>query len=393
MRSTLRKSGYGILDFDIVRGDGCYIFDERGKKYLDFESGVWCSALGHNNEKINNAIKNQLDRISHTGYVFRNDFANEASETLLDILGMQGGKCGFLSSGTEAVELSVQIGRAVRKEKLTLVLSDQYFGSYGSARKKDPEEFYTFDYTKCMLCNKSADCDASCPEFEKIPFEAIETFLFEPGGKGGLALFPPQGLVKQISRKISERNGYVIINEVTTGLGRTGKWFGYQHYELCPDIVAVGKILGNGYPVSAAALTSKVSEELDKVDFHYAQSHSNDPLGCTVAKEVLSVLKKENLIESSHETGAFFLNNLKKLSEEIPEIKEVRGRGMTICIEFCDSFSENHLNGLYRRMVERGYIVGIIKRFNSIRFMPPFILTEAEIMGFIKNFREILCSL
>lgn len=393
MRSTLRKSGYGILDFDIVKGNGCFIFDEKGKKYLDFESGVWCCALGHNNEKINNTIKNQLDKISHTGYTFKNNFANEASEILLDILDMKKGKCGFLSSGTEAVELSVQIGRAITKDNLTLVLAEQYFGSYGSAQKKDPSEFYTFNYKKCMFCNKKEDCDASCPVFNKIPFDVIATFLFEPGGKGGLAIFPPLGLVKQIKKKISELNGYVIINEVTTGLGRTGRWFGYQHYDLCPDIVAVGKILGNGYPVSAVALNSRVSEELDKVDFHYAQSHSNDPLGCTVAKEVLSTLKKENLIERSNKMGAFFLHNLEKLSEKIPEIKEVRGRGMILCIEFHDSFSENKLNALNQKIVERGYIVGIIKRLNSIRFMPPFIISEDEIKIFINRFNEILCSL
>lgn len=333
MNEALRKTGYEIFDIDAIKGEGCYVYDENSKKYLDFESGVWCCALGHNNSTINNAIKNQIDKITHTGYTFINKLANTSSKKILDSLGISG-KCSFLSSGTEAVELAVKIGKTVSNEKLMLVLSDQYFGSYGSAMKKDSNEFYTLDYNECKTCDTNEECKLSCPVLLKIPFDKIDTFLFEPGGKGGLAIFPPKGLINNLAKIILRKNGFIIVNEVTTGLGRTGKWYGFQHYNINPDIIALGKILGNGYPVSAVAINAKTSDKLDSCKFLYGQSHSNDPLGCIVAGKVIDTLKNEGLIKRSYEIGEFFYKNLLETLRISSLVKEVRGRGMIICVEF-----------------------------------------------------------
>jgi len=393
MKSTLRKTGYEELDVDMIRGDGSYVYDEDDGKYLDFEAGVWCCALGHNHRAINNAIMSQLDRISHTGYTFINRVAETSSRKVLDLLGFTSGKCSFLSSGTEAVELAVSIGKTISDGKLILVLSNQYFGSYGSAMNRDSRDFYTFDYNECKTCRKNKECDLTCKTIRKIPFEKIDTFLFEPGGKGGLAQFPPKGLIDMIGKIIRGNNGHIIVNEVTTGLGRTGKWFGFQHYGITPDIVALGKILGNGYPVSAVALNSKACKILDSRTFHYGQSHTNDPLGCIVAGAVIDTLQSEKLIEKSKEIGDFFLKQLKNTLQYCTSIREIRGRGMIICVEFSERISTEMLLNLYHKLVGCGYIVGLIKNMNSIRFMPSFVLRKEEVIEFIGCLKRILFEL
>ncbi len=390
MGEAFRASGYGILDFDIIKGKGCYLYDTKGKKYLDFEAGVWCCALGHGNSHINKVIREQIENISHTGYRFINHIANEASYQILDILDMKGGKCSFLSSGTEAVELAVQIGRQISKAPFSLVLDDQYFGSYGSAKEKKENEYYKFDYKKCNCCEKNDVCDFNCPQLKMIPFDKIGSFIFEPGGKGGFAKFPPLGLVRNITEIVKENNGLIVINEVTTGLGRTGKWFGFQHYDIDPDIVAMGKIIGNGYPVSATAFNRKVFMELLRINFHYAQSHTNDPLGCVIASKVIEILKNDKLINRSRETGEFFTESLKEIAENHDEIKEIRGRGLLICIEFKAYYTEKQLDNLFFTLLENGYLTGLIRSCNSIRFLPPFIVSREEIINLIKCLDRIL---
>ncbi len=117
-----------------------------------------------------------------------------------------------------------------------------------------------------------------------MPFEDIAGLIFEPGSASGLVKFPPHGLVQTLVGIIRQRGGLLVVDEVTTGLGRTGAWYGFEHYALQPDIVALGKALGNGYPVSAVAMTHDLADRLEQDGFHYVQSHQNDPLGCAIVR-------------------------------------------------------------------------------------------------------------
>ena len=121
--------------------------------------------------------------------------------------------------------------------------------------------------------------------------------MFEPGSSSGHVRFPPKAFIQNIVKFIRQHDGFIQINEITTGLGRTGKWFGFQHYDIKPDIVSMGKGLGNGYPVSAIAMTPDIIAKLSEMGFYYFQSHQNDPLGCAAAKAVIATLQKENSIE------------------------------------------------------------------------------------------------
>lgn len=149
------------------------------KKYLDMESGIWCTPLGHCHPQINHAIKTQIDKIIHTGYCYSNVFVEEASTEILNILGLWDGKCVMLCSGSEAVEFGVQVLRDISAKPLLLTLSDSFLGSYGSAGNRSQNEWHLFDWSECATCPQATDCDPECQYLSTIPFEKIGGFVFD----------------------------------------------------------------------------------------------------------------------------------------------------------------------------------------------------------------------
>lgn len=386
-------TGHQIVMNDIVKASNFYLYDSDNKKYIDFESGVWCTPLGHGHPRINQVIKNQVEDITHTGFCYLHPVIEESAQQILEVLGIINGKCVFLCSGSEAVEFGVQVARTISKKPLLLTMSDSYLGAYGTANKKPESEWILFDWMKCIGCSKYEDCDINCPRLSQIPFHQINGFVFEPGSSSGLVRFPPVKLVKNITHKIKENNGVILVNEVTTGVGRTGRWFGHQHYNLKPDIIALGKGLGNGYPVSVTALTQPVWELLETKPFKYSQSHQNDPLGAAIAKEVIQVIKEENLIEKCSILGSHFLSQLQQLQKNFSIIKDIRGRGLMMAIEFEDKDNVLLASTIQRRLLSNGFIVANRPGFNVIRIDPPLTVSKKDIDSFIENFLQVLTSL
>ncbi len=378
---------------DIAKGEGCYLYDLQGRKYLDLESGIWCLPLGHCHPQINAAIRAQSDEIMHSGYTYGNPIIEEASQAVLDILNLPDGKCVFLSSGSEAVEFGVQVIRKISDRPLVLTLSDSFLGSYGSAGKKQIEEWVLFDWQRCRTCSSSEECDPQCPYFSEIPFSRLGGFVFEPGSSSGLVRFPPKAFIQNVVKFIRQHDGFIQINEITTGLGRTGKWFGFQHYDIKPDIVSMGKGLGNGYPVSAIAMTPDIIAKLSEMGFYYFQSHQNDPLGCAAAKAVITTLQKESIIEKSKSVTDYLNDRLQQLAEKHAIIQEIRGRGLMIAIEFSDKLPDDVLSDLYAQCIQRGLILAKRPGLNVFRIDPPLIIQKKDIDQFLETFDQLLTNM
>ncbi|MBF0545940.1 MAG: aminotransferase class III-fold pyridoxal phosphate-dependent enzyme [Candidatus Riflebacteria bacterium] len=141
-----------------------------------------------------------------------------------------------------------------QKKPLLLSFSDSYLATFGSAGKKKCSEGVCFDWSCCERCSPTQGCVPHCKQLEAIPFDQIGGLVFEPGSSSGTVKFPPRKLIKVLERLIKDTGGLIMANEITTGMGRTGAWFGYEHYSLHPDVIAIGKGLGNGYPVNAVAI-------------------------------------------------------------------------------------------------------------------------------------------
>lgn len=375
---------HDIVKTNFVRGKNCYLYDDEGKRYVDFESGIWCTALGHGHPRINRAMEAQINKIVHLGTRYPHSLAETAAKDILNITGICQGKCVFLSSGSEAVEFGVQVARQISKKPLLLTLYSSYLGAYGSAGKKKADEWILFDY--------GDSCDVNSPNLlGKIPWGAVGGFVLEPGGSGsGFVKFPPKKLVEEITNQIRQDAGLLVANEITTGMGRTGKWFGFQHYNVKPDIVALGKGIGNGYPVSAVAMTQDIAKELERHGFKYAQSHQNDPLGCSVALEVIATLREDNLIERGKLIGNYFLEQLLLLKKKYDLIiKEARGRGLLLALEFHPHESIT-VTWMYHELLKQGFLVGYYQAGNILRFDPGLMIDREDINQLVKCLDSIL---
>ncbi len=395
MEHILWCIGHELIIDDIVNAENSYLYDSSGKKYIDLESGMWCTSVGHSNPRIIEVIKDQAAKITHTGYCYANPVIEETAKEVLSILGFTGGKCVFLSSGSEAVEFGVQAAQKLLEKPLILTFTDSYFGAYGSANKKIENEWISFDWIKnCLVCPNSELCDLNCGQLKQIPFDKIGAFLFEPGSSSGLVRFPPKRLIRNICQMIKSNNGLLIINEITTGIGRTGEWFGYQHYDIHPDIVAIGKGIGNGYPVSITAITNNIANMLETKSFKYSQSHLNNPLGASVAKEVIQIIKEDNLIKRCKKIGIEFINKLNELKKRNDLIKEIRGRGLMIAVEINDDKNNSLTAFIYSELIKRGFIIARRPNLNVFRIDPALTVSENDINDFLYNFEKVLqkCS-
>ena len=382
MGTVYNCTNHSIEIPNVVSCDGIYLFDDKGKRYMDLESGVWCTSLGHRNARINDIVKKQIGSVMHAGFCYSNNILEEAGEAVLSVSGFNRGNCVFLCSGSEAIELARQISKHITGRKQSMTLHDSYLGSYSAVTDRN-RDWYIFNWEGCMTCPDKDDCDTDCEKLLDIP-RYISEFIFEPGSSSGFVRFPPKPMIHNIINAVRSQGGMILANEVTTGIGRTGKWFGYDHYEIEPDMIAMGKGIGNGYPVSVTAINERTVRALEKGSFKYMQSHQNDPLGAAIVNEVIKIIKDEALIPKAGIKGMKFFEMLRSLKDNINVI-DVRGRGLMFAIDICD---ENTGDRLFKELIGKGYIVG--NRKSLFRIDPPLTIKEDEFGEFVYDFREIL---
>jgi len=363
-----------ILKSDFVSAQGCTLVDRRGHTYLDCESGVWCTALGHNHPRVSQVLANQSATLSHLGFRYGCDVVEEAAIDLLKILDFPDGKVVFLTSGSEAVELSMKLAQIATGRNRWIGLEPSYLAAYG------------------LGCNVGTDRWLLLDRADTVPQRAFDTLqiaalVFEPGSAGGSVHFPAPSLIEPVAHDLQHGGGLVVVDDVTTGMGRTGKWFGFQHYNIKPDIVAVGKGLGNGYPVSAVAVRQRVADTIEAAGLHYVQSHQNDPLGCAVVREVIAVMEDEELIARSQQLGDTLLNQLQQLDNTA--IKAVRGKGLMIAIELVETVQAGDV---FEHMLKRGCLLGCNPSYNCIRLMPPLTITEKQVEHLMEQLMIVLRS-
>lgn len=355
---------YPCPDRTLIKSEGCYQYDANGKKYIDFESGVWCTNLGHSNTSVNEVIQQQIRQSIHHGYTFNNEYADNLALKLQSVTGLKNAQSVFLSSGSEAVNLAITIAQHLSKRTKILKINNSYLSAYGfgrlSAANTDKIDIPFNDY-------------ASIP---KINFKEIAAFVVETGGASvEVVKFPEKDFIAQLIAEARKHNCFIIADEVTTGFGRMGAWFDYQNYNYKPDIVVSGKAMGNGYPVSAVTIGESIAKAFDEDGFIYAQSHQNDPLGCAIALEVIRIMEAQKIFDQCKENGAYFLAQLENIQIRFPDkVKEVRGRGLMLAIKFNEN---TDAMALHKVLFDQGFVLGC--KANTFRFMPPLTIHKNDI--------------
>ena len=350
----------------IVEAKDYQYTDNKGEKYIDLESGIWCASLGHSHPNVVKVIHEQSTKFIHSCTNLKPGFISKVAEKLLEKANMQG-KVFFMSTGSEAIDFSITIAK-LRNEKAEITgFTDNYLGAYGQASSVKSK----IDIKMCLKCTAKT-CKNDCLVIKnKIKPKGV--FIFDSFCFARQVFELPEKLVKTLKSEIKKKNATLILDEITAGLGRTGKWFGFQHYNFNPDLVVLGKTLGNGYPISAVLINKKLVEITEKKGFAYVQSHQNDPLGCAIAGSVINTLENEQLVEASEKKGQKLLSVLREELLGMNEVIKIRGKGLMLVIELKENISANLI---YERLIRKRLIIGASAKYNTLNIFPAYTIPE-----------------
>lgn len=379
-----------------LEASGTRITTREYGELIDFEAGCWAAVLGHGRKEITQVLTENAGHLFHTHQLFDTEHPSALVKELSAAAKLKCSYKGtFLSSGSEAVALTVTLAELItgRQRKLSLSISNH--GSTPTIKMpRNPMQWTDLEVDECLSCNKGTDCK-ECGKFNSIDYSQMAAFVFDAGNSAGLVLLPPEKLITFLAEETRHAGGLVIANEITTGFGRTGKWFGFQHYgafdteENSPDLIAIGKGLGNGYPISGCLVRRSLAEMIEATDYRYVQSHIDDPMGCLVARKVVEILVKENLVEHGNSMGEYLRSKLTQLLERTGAINEVRGRGMmNVAI-----LSKDHkAKDVFLRLLEKGFFVEYTEAYNLLRFYAALTIERDDIDALCRSLELMLSA-
>lgn len=380
---------YRPLDVVLTRGDGVWVYDVEGKRYLDCLSGYSALNQGHVHPRILKALLDQAGRLTLTGRAFRNDQLPLLYKELSELTGYE--MSLPMNSGAEAVETAIKLARkwayrikgVPRYKAQIIAAAGNFHGRTTTLISLSTETYYREDFGPFS------------PGFVIVPYgdigairavinENTAAVLLEPiQGEGGV-IVPPEGYLRQVADLCRDSNVLFMADEIQTGLGRTGKMFGCDHEGVRPDIVIIGKALSGGfYPVSAI-LADKPILGLFGAGEH-GSTFGGNPLAAAVSRAALAVIEDEKLPERAHEMGMYLSEQLTEIPS--PHVKEVRGRGLLIGVELKPAA------GGARRFCEALQDKGVLAKETHedvIRFAPPLIIDKQTIDEVLPVIREVL---
>jgi 4-aminobutyrate aminotransferase len=386
----------------IESGKGCIVRDVDGNEYIDFNSGLACLNVGHNHPKVIEAIKKQCDRFLHYS---NTDFYYSEVITLAEKLaeitpGNFEKRVYFGNSGTEAVEAAIKLAKWHTRKQLFIGFINAFhgrtIGSLSFTASKPTQRRYFFPlmpgvnhvpYPYCYRCpfkQTYPDCHYWCVDFidefvlqKYAPPEDVAAIVFEPiQGEGGYVIPPPEYF--QRLKKLADKYGILLIDdEVQSGIGRTGKWFAIEHWNVEPDVICSAKALASGLPLGATIAKAKI---MDWVGGSHASTFGGNPLSCVAAIAVIDAIKEERLLENATKQGTYILKRLEELKEKSEIVGDVRGKGLMSGVEFVEDKDSKKpapqkTNEIMMRSWKRGVAV-ITCGISTLRIMPPLNITR-----------------
>ncbi len=381
-------NNYAPLEVVIQKAEGCWVWDPEGKKYLDMLSSYSAINHGHRHPEILKAMIEQTERVTLTSRAFHNDRLYELLEKIAKVTKKE--KVLPMNSGAEAVETALKIIRkwaylkkGIPENKAEIIVSGNNFhGRTITIISFSTEEQYKKGFGPFT------------PGFKVIPFgdikvleEAINentaAFLTEPiQGEGGI-IVPPEGFLKQAKELCEKHNVLLAVDEIQTGLGRTGKMFAFEYDNIEPDVIIIGKALGGGvYPVSAVACNNDIMDVIKPGD--HGSTFGGNPLAAAVGVKSLEIIERDDLPGQAMEKGKYFMDELRKIDH--PQIKEIRGRGLLIGLELHKGDKNAH--DYCEELREEGVLCKDTHD-TVIRFAPPLVITKEEMDFALDKIRKI----
>ncbi len=374
-------ANYGRLPRVMVKGEGCYIYDADGKKILDMFPGWAVSGIGHCHPKVVDAVRKQVGELIHMD----NTFYSEPQGLLGKMLSERafGGKCFFCNSGAEANEAALKLARlhTPQGKYKFITCEGSFHGRTFATVTATAQPKYHEGFLPLL------------PGFIYIPFndvgalkaafsDEVAGVLVEPiQGEGGINVATPEFL--GTIREMCDKHGaMMILDEVQTGMGRTGKWFGYQHFDVEPDMITMAKTLGGGTAIGAMMAKPEVAASL--VPGKHASTFGGNCLACAAAIATIEAIEEDHLLENTVKMGEYAQNKLRRLKDKHSIIDHVRGKGLMIGIQLTGPGS-----AIVAKCLEKGLRINCTHD-TVIRFMPPMIVTAEQIDQAIDIFDSVL---
>ena len=403
------------------RGEGIYLWDVEGRRFIDFQSGQLCVTLGHSHPEYVQALCDQAQKIIQTGSTFIAPSEVLLAKKMADIAPDPLQKSFFACTGSESNEMALRLVRKYTGRFEVIALMRGYHGqSYGSAsitgRGGMLREGYGPMLTgaafvpppyayRCQFCRDDACCNLGCAEAAEYVLDTATSgrpaaFFFEPLMSAAGQIVPSREWIQRMVEVCRSRDILMVADEALTCFGRTGRWFAFEHFDFVPDVVTCSKGLGGGVPLCAVLTSAEIADAAVERGFMPFSSHAGDPLLCATGLANLEIVDRDNLVENARRVGVYFMDKLKALECELAIVGEARGLGLCLGLELVTDKKSREPNFAAAAMAtnycyEHGLWLPIVpiveddsplsRRYMEIsgshvlRFMPPITVTEAQI--------------
>ena len=369
----------------LVKGSGVKVWDVNGKEYLDFVAGIAVCNLGHSHPQVIATVKEQLENLTHVSNLYYTEPQAQLAKLLVD--NSFADKVFFCNSGAEANEAAIKLARKYAHENMgpdkfeLITMKDSFHGRTMATITATGQEKFQFGFTPLL------------EGFTYVPFNDLQALearisnktcgiMVEPiQGEGGVNIPDTQYLARM--REICDRHGILlIVDEVQTGMGRTGELFAYEHSGIKPDIMTLAKALGNGFPIGAMLATNKIAKAF--IPGNHASTFGGNPLAMAAANATVKTILQEGILEHCRKMGDYFLLQLKKLQQKHKIIKEVRGMGLMLAAQLNIESGD-----IVNECLQKGLLINSAGS-KTLRFVPPLIITTQDVDQAIKVLDEVM---
>ncbi len=376
---------YNRFPITLDRGDGVYLYDTDGKKYLDFMAGIAVSGLGYGNVELKNALKEQIDNLLHSSNLYYNTTCGKAAEALRRASGMD--RIFFTNSGAEANEGALKAARKYAWQKKSgrfefIAMKDSFHGRTMGALSVTEHPAYREPFEPLIPGVSFAEFN-NLESVKKLVNEKTCGIIVEPvQGEGGINTATKEFMTG--IRKLCDEEGILMISdEIQCGMARTGEMFAWQLYGTKPDIMTMAKAIGSGVPVGAFAMTKAIAEASLKPGDH-GTTYGGNPLACAAVAKTLEIYENQKLAAHVKEVGDYMEEQLKKLVEDYDCVVEQRGLGLIRGIKLSGPVGE-----VVKKAMKEGLLI-ISARSDVIRLVPPLVIEKEHVDEMIEKLRKVL---
>lgn len=374
---------YGVPELVLARGQGCVVWDIDGNCYLDLVGGIAVNALGHAHPAIIAAVSEQVSKLAHISNLYAHEGQITLAERLLGLLGADG-RVFFANSGTEANEAAIKLVRRLQGPDRPVFIAAEHgfhgrtmgaLSLTGKSSIRDPFQPYGLEAKFVPFGDADALTTAIGPECAAV--------FLEPGlGEGGVVP-APAGYLGAARAACDAAGALLVLDEIQSGIGRTGSWFAFQSEGVMPDVITLAKGLGGGLPIGACVGIGAAGSGLRKGD--HGSTFGGNPVACAAALAVLDTIEQENLLENVKQVGAKLRDGLESIDHKL--IAGVRGRGLWQAIAFTDQVA----SAVEAAARQSGFLVNAVQP-DAIRLAPPLVISAGQAESFVVALPEILAE-